>query len=74
MDRAARLLLLTAILLSTIAAIVASVRVIFGFTLGSNWYFAGVLAAYAGPLALAAALRLYEQVGSGVAAEKAEKR
>ena len=59
-DRAIQVLLKTGLALSSIAAIAASVRVIFGFVIGVDWFWGGPLAAYSGPLAFAGALRLHQ--------------
>ena len=59
-DRAIHVLLKTGLALSSIAAIAASVRIIFGFFVGVDWYWGGPLAAYSGPLAFAGALRLHQ--------------
>jgi hypothetical protein len=63
MDRALRFLLQIGLALACIAALTASARVIVGFMLGIHWYWAGVLAAFAGPVAFAAALFLFDRGG-----------
>ena len=63
MDRAIRFLLLGGLILSSIAALTAAVRILVGFMAGTEWYWAGAVAAYCGPLGFAAALYVFDRSG-----------
>ena len=63
MDGLVRLLLTVGLVLASVAAFTASLRVIVGYMFGTEWYWGGVLAAYAGPVAFAAALYLLDRRG-----------
>jgi hypothetical protein len=56
MDQALRFLLQIGLILSSVAALTASLRIILGYALGTTWYWGGALAAYAGPLIFTVAL------------------
>ena len=56
-----RIVLFVGLILSSIAAIAASLRIIFAFVHGTTWFWEGALAAYAGPVFFALALYLDEK-------------
>jgi hypothetical protein len=58
MNRVITLLLQAGLLVSTAAAIAYAVRILLGTLFDTSWYWAGALAALAGPVAFALALRL----------------
>ena len=59
------ILLIAGLVLSSIAAIAGSVRIIIGVLLGVQWFWGGAFAAYVGPLCFAAALYLHRAAGAG---------
>lgn len=61
MSNVIRLLLQIGLILSSIAALTASVRIFLGFGLGVKWFWGGAIAAYLGPAALAFALYMFER-------------
>jgi len=61
MDKVIRLLLQIALVLSSFAAFLASIRIFLGFALGTNWFWGGPIAAYFGPASFALALYFYER-------------
>lgn len=60
MERFTRILLLVGLLLSTIAALAYSVRIIVGLVFGANWFWGGAFGAYLGPIVFAGAMYLNE--------------
>ena len=60
MDGLVRLLLTVGLVLSALAAFTASLRIMMGYLVGTEWYWGGVIAAYAGPAVFAGALYLDE--------------
>ena len=65
MNRALTFLLQVGLALTSVAAILFAVRIIVQQTLGGSWYWGGAMAAFAGPVAFAVALRLHERGDSG---------
>ena len=61
MDSMIRLLLQIGLILSTLAAFIASVRIFLGLGLGLNWFWGGPMAAYLGPVSFAFALFMFER-------------
>lgn len=64
MSRAITLLLEIGLVISVVAAIGYAVQIALGVLFGTSWYWAGALAAFAGPVAFALALRLTSDRGA----------
>ena len=70
MKRVITLLLQAGIVLTAIAAILFAVRMIVQQALGAgSWYWGGAIASFLGPVALAAALFVFERCASRITTE-----
>ena len=56
-----RFMLQVGLILSSVAAFAASLRIIFAYAQGTTWFWEGALAAYVGPFVFTAALYLDER-------------
>ena len=61
MSQVITLILRVGVLLSGIAGILFTVRIILEQTVGGSWYWGGALAAFSGPVFFSAALYLFER-------------
>ena len=61
MSRLISILLRVGLVVSAVAAIIGAVRMGLGFVLNLSWYWAGLMAAFAGPVSFALAIYLFER-------------
>ena len=69
MTRALTIMLQIGLAVTSVAAILFALRIILQQTIGGSWYWGGALAAFAGPVAFALALYLFERCASSAAPE-----
>jgi hypothetical protein len=65
MSRAINLLLEAGLIVSALGALAYAIRIILGTVINISWYWGGAIGAFAGPVAFAAALNLYQRCANG---------